>query len=259
MVVDVTCEGTNADLPRLLTLGILTTLNIQGLSLDLHPAMGTRLGSQCGLELINLHEENQFNELHRQRVICGWDSDPNILLRWKDRQASKRLFWIMYSDVDSQHSIHTGHISLDASSKLLEPEVLKDGEIELSINSFFILPDYRHLGLGKRAVYLVEQAALTEPYGDPRCRFITLTALSKKYIYDKAPEWRGVWEKLGMPIPSFSIEEWYENQGYVSWKVEPLYEESTVDGQVIKLWEAFMKKDVRSGANDSSRVSLNGG
>ncbi|CAI7634712.1 unnamed protein product [Penicillium bialowiezense] len=205
MVVDVTCEGTNADLPRLLTLGILTTLNIQGLSLDLDPAMGTRLGSQCGLELINLDEENQFNELHRQRVICGWDSDPNILLRWKDRQASKRLFWIIYSDVDSQHSVHTGHISLDASSKLLEPEALKDGEIELSINSFFILPDYRQLGLGKRAVHLVEQAALSEPYGDPRCRFITLTALSKRYIYDMAPEWGESGRSSGCRSPRLAL------------------------------------------------------
>lgn len=222
--------------------------------------MRSESDSQCRLKLINLHDKKQFNELHRQRVICGWDSDPEILHGWRDREVSKRLFWITYSDSDSQKYIQAGHVSLDASSNLLEPGVLKDDEVELSINSFFILPEYRHLGLGKRAVHLVEQASLTEPYGDPRCRFITLVALSKKYIYDEAPEWRGIWERCGVSVPLFSIEEWYEKLGYGSWKMETVYEATTVDGEVIKLWEAFMKKDMRSDCiTGSTQERLEGG
>jgi hypothetical protein len=71
---------------------------------------------------------------------------------------------------------------------------------------------------------------------------ITLTTLSTRHIYDDGPECRGVWEKLGKSPPSFSIKEWYEKLGYVSWKEEPLYEDIALDGQVVKLWEAFMRR-----------------
>jgi hypothetical protein len=93
---------------------------------------------------------------------------------------------------------------------------------------------------------LVEEMAVVEPYGSPRCRFITLNAQSKRYLYDEGPEWRGLWARLGMTPPAFSIQEWYESLGYVSWKEEPLYEERTLDGEVVKLWEAYMRKEVQS-------------
>lgn len=91
---------------------------------------------------------------------------------------------------------------------------------------------------------LVEELAVTEPYGSPRCRFVTLTGLSKRYVYDEGPEWRGMWARIGMTPPSFSVQEWYEQLGYVSWKSEPLYEEKALNGEVIKLWEAFMRKEM---------------
>ncbi|KAE8155338.1 hypothetical protein BDV25DRAFT_146502 [Aspergillus avenaceus] len=115
----------------------------------------------------------------------------------------------------------------------------------MTIHSFFILPDYRAYGLGRHAMRLAEALAVEEPYGSPNCRAIALTGLSKRYIYDDAPEWRGIWPRLGMEVPSFSIQEWYEKLGYVSWKEEPLYEETALDGEVIPLVEAFMKKRVQ--------------
>jgi GNAT superfamily N-acetyltransferase len=194
---------------------------------------------------MDLYDESQYQELQRQRVMCGWDSDSQTLQKWKDKQELKKLFWITILDTNTQETaIRTGHISLDACSGLLEADIGKENEIELSISSFFILPEYRKLHLGKRAVNLLETLAVTKPFGDPRCRYITLTALSKRYVYDEAPEWRGMWQRLGMSIPLFSIQEWYESLGYVSWKVEPLYEEKALDGKVIVLWEAFMKKDL---------------
>ncbi|KAJ5256768.1 hypothetical protein N7478_012872 [Penicillium angulare] len=209
---------------------------------------------QCHLEPVDLNDASQFNEIRDQRIICGWESDIQTLRGWQDKADLKRLFWIIIPD-NSTHAektfIHAGHISLDASSNLLDESGISSGETELSINSVFIMPDYRSLGLGKRAVKLVETMAVTEPYGDSNCRCLTLTALSKRYFYDDAPEWSGLWEKIGMERPSFSIQEWYEKLGYVSWKVEPLYEEKTLDGETVMIWEAFMKKDLR---RDSMRV-----
>jgi GNAT superfamily N-acetyltransferase len=175
-------------------------------------------------------------------VICGWHSDPQTLQKWKDQKELKKLFWITIPDKEA--TIRAGHISLDAFPGLLEPGMAKENEIELSISSFFILPKYRKLHLGKHAVNQLEGLARQKPFGDPRCRYITLTALSKRYVYDEAPEWRGMWQRLGMHLPSFSIQEWYEKLGYVSWKVEPLYEEKALDGETIVLWEAFMRKDL---------------
>jgi GNAT superfamily N-acetyltransferase len=210
--------------------------------------MGIQLpSSKCYLVPIDLHNESQFNEIRRQRIICGWDSVLQTLQDWKGKENIKRLFWITIPQPSAgNETIRAGHISLDASSGLLEPDIAPENRTELSISSFFILPEYRSLGLGKRAVKLVENVATTERFGNPRCRFITLTALSKRYVYDEAPEWRGVWAKLGLSPPSFSIQKWYEGLGYVAWKEEPITEEKGIDGQVILLWEAFMRKDLQS-------------
>jgi GNAT superfamily N-acetyltransferase len=203
--------------------------------------------SKCHLEPIDLHDENQFNELRRQRIICGWDFDLHILQKWKEESLTKNLFWIVIAHSSTKNeTIRTGHISLDSSSGLLEPDIAPENRTELSISSFFILPEYRSLGLGKQAVGLVEKMATAEQFGNPRCRFITLTALSKRYVYNEAPDWRGVWAKLGLPPPSFSIQKWYEGLGYVAWKEEPITEAKGIDGQVVLLWEAFMKKDLQS-------------
>ncbi|KAJ5082195.1 hypothetical protein N7532_011238 [Penicillium argentinense] len=196
--------------------------------------------SKCYLSPINLDDADEFTELRRQRLICGWESDHQTLESWKSKRDLKKLFWITVPDLGP--GLRAGHISLDKSSALLEPGFLRKNEIELSLSSFFILPEYRALRLGKHAVMLLEKLATTEPYGSPCCRYLTLTALSKKYFYDE--EWRGMWDRVGMQMPSFSIQEWYERLGYVSWKEEPLYEERTMDGEKIVLWEAFMKKDL---------------
>ncbi|RHZ63415.1 uncharacterized protein CDV56_102387 [Aspergillus thermomutatus] len=214
------------------------------------------LPTKCLLEPVNFHDADQFAELHRQRTICGWDSDPQTLTKWKGKQQEnlKALFWVTIPNPstgdenknDNAIAIRAGHIALDAYCDPPELDLARADKSVLAISSFFILPEYRSYGLGRRAMRLVEEMAIAEPYGSPRCRFIALTALSKRYVYDEGPEWRGLWGRLGMSPPSFSIQEWYESLGYVSWKEEPLYEERTLDGEVVKLWEAFMRKEVQS-------------
>jgi hypothetical protein len=199
---------------------------------------------QCHLEPIDLNEETQFSELQRQRTICGWNYEQQTLQSWKGNTNFKKLFWITTPDPDNEtKSIRAGHISLDLSSGILEPGLLQGDEIDLSLSTFFILPEHRALKLGKKAVQLLENLAVTEPYGDPRCRYITLCALSKRYIYDE--RWRGLWSKVGMAQPPFSIQEWYENLGYTTWKEVPLTEATSLDGETFQVWEALMRKDLR--------------
>ncbi|KFY18307.1 hypothetical protein V491_04798 [Pseudogymnoascus sp. VKM F-3775] len=210
----------------------------------------TSLTSPCRLEPVNLHDTDQFAELQKQRVICGWSFEEKTLETWRDKQqvGVKSLFWITIPDSSTKdnHRIRAGHISLNTYCDPPELDLARADKSVLTISSFFLLPEYRAYGLGKRVMALVEEIAVIEPYGSPRCRFITLTALSNRHLYDDGPECRGVWEKLGIPPPSFSIKEWYEKLGYVSWKEEPLYDEIGLDGQVVWLWEAFMRKEVQS-------------
>ncbi|KAJ5115400.1 hypothetical protein NUU61_001159 [Penicillium alfredii] len=201
--------------------------------------------SQCHLDPVNFDDEEQFTELQRQRLACGWDHDSRILQKWKQKQQEnlKSLFWIAVPSTSTEKSntaIRAGHIALDAYCDPLDPDPAAQ-----TSPSFFILPEYRSHGLGRRAMQLVEGLAVREPYGSPRCRVVALTALSKRYLYDEGPEWRGLWARIGEAMPSFSIQEWYENLGYSSWKEEVLYEVTTLDGQVIRLWEAFMRKEVQ--------------
>lgn len=210
-----------------------------------------RIAPDCHLEPVDLQDPDQFTEIQRQRIICGWDHDAHTLQQWKEKQQEglKSLFWITVSTPgDGSHQIkRAGHIALDAYSDPPDPGLARADKSILTIHSFFLLPEYRAAGLGRRAMGLIEDLATTEPYGSRHCRFVTLCALSKRYVYDDRPEWRGVWERLGTSAPSFSIQEWYEKGGYETWKEEPLYEEKALDGEVIKLWEAFMRKRVEPG------------
>ncbi|GFF23429.1 hypothetical protein IFM61606_08829 [Aspergillus udagawae] len=210
------------------------------------------ISTKCLLEPANLQDAEQFAELQRQRIICGWLCDPQTLQKWKQKQQEnlKALFWITIPDPstgdDKGIRIRAGHIALDAYCDPPEPDLARADKSVQTISSFFVLPEYRSYGLGRRAMRLIEEMAVGEPYGSPRCRFVTLNALSKRYVYDEGPDWRGLFERLGMSPPSYSIQEWYESLGYVSWKEEPLYEVRTLDGEVVKLREAFMRKELQS-------------
>ncbi|EAW12195.1 uncharacterized protein ACLA_061570 [Aspergillus clavatus NRRL 1] len=200
----------------------------------------------CALEPIHLDNPNHFAKLQTQRQLCGWDHEITTLKKWatKQREGLKSLFWIAIPDpsiTNINSTIYVGHIALDAYADPPDPDLARADKSILTVHSFFIMPEYRALRLGRRAMALVEEMAVEEP----RCRLITLTALSKRYMYEEGPEGRGIWARIGMDQPAFSIQEWYEKGGYVAWKEGPLYEASTVDGGVVVLWEAFMRKEVR--------------
>ncbi|RAK76568.1 uncharacterized protein BO72DRAFT_448823 [Aspergillus fijiensis CBS 313.89] len=211
----------------------------------------------CTLEPINLADPTQHTELQRQRTLCGWDHQPTTLAQWHARQTEglKNFFWIVIPSPNPNPDVQTntiraGHISLDAYSNPPDPDLARSDRSILALQTFFVLPEYRSAGVGRHAVKLIEEQAAREP----ACQLIALTALSKKYRYQEGREWRGIWERMGQPVPPFSIQEWYEKAGYVGWKEEPRYEERSLDGEVIWLWEVFMRKEVRRGAPLSGKV-----
>lgn len=206
------------------------------------------LASQCRLEPIKLQDADQFEEMRQQRIACGWFYDTPTIQEWREKQEEnlKSLFWITVPNVSDgmNMSVHVGHVALNAYGDPPKVGLGRADKSVLSISSLFILPEYSAQGLGRRVMELLEEVAAVEPYGSPHCRFLALTALSKRHLYDEGPQWRGIWERLGSSPPRFCVQEWYERLGYVGWKEEWLYEEQTPDGEVVKLMEVFMRKEL---------------
>ncbi|KAH8428466.1 GNAT family N-acetyltransferase [Aspergillus melleus] len=207
---------------------------------------------------INLHDRNQFAELLAQRIQCGWDNDPAHLLHWRSKidQRLKSLFWITItlpqdgisdsgsSDSDSEQAIRAGHISLDSYSDLNDPLLANSDRSALIVQNLFIKPEYQRLGLGHKAMDLLEALAPTEPYGSPNCKYITLSTLSKRHFKEKDPLWDAAREILPPGYLDFCVPEWYERRGYVLWKSMWRKYEPAGEKRDLKLMVDLMRKGV---------------
>ncbi|KAL1961490.1 hypothetical protein VTN77DRAFT_1669 [Rasamsonia byssochlamydoides] len=191
-----------------------------------HSPMATQA---CTLTPINLDNPSEYTELRHQRIICGWDFSDDKLRKWPSSSTATEL-------------VRAGHISLDSYCDPPDPELATSDKTIMTIQTFFILPEYRGTGLGRQAMDLVESMATKEPFGSPQCNFITVNTLSKRYLRDEWPEWRGIWKDLTREPPAFSNQEWYERRGYVQWKEEPRYHERTRDGREVVLVASFLRK-----------------
>ncbi|EAW10394.1 GNAT family N-acetyltransferase [Aspergillus clavatus NRRL 1] len=206
--------------------------------------------TRCTLIPINLHNPDEYAELKAQRVQCGWDSTDTALLKWRAKQDEnlKSFFWITVpSESAPSKAIRVGHISLDAYSDPPDLGLASPDKSTLTIQNFFIRPEHRGSGLGNHVLALAEGMATQEPWGSPRCRFVTINTLSKRYFYAEGPEGKGMWARLGGPAPKICNAEWYERRGYVWWKSEPRYQERTSEGEEVRLWADFMRKAVMDG------------
>lgn len=185
------------------------------------------------LNPINLHTPTDFAELHRQRLLCGWHHTEADLLTWRNMSdaGTKSLFWITHSSSPSP----VGHISLDSVANPPDPCLARPDKSLLTICTFFILPEFRRLGLGRRAVEAVEGLARREE----ACRAIALTALSKRYLEEPGAE---VFRRMGKEVGV--TEGWYERLGYWTFKEEAITPERLLDGTEIMLVEAFMRKEL---------------
>jgi GNAT superfamily N-acetyltransferase len=205
------------------------------------------------LEPLNLHDTAEFNELLRQRVICGWDFSPSNLEAWRAAADAQTIaiFWVVPKSL-SQLSVpqrYAGHIMGQSKT---EPPADDNAGAEISVFhiwNLFILPEHRLGGVGKAAVQGLEAWAKMEQHVSPECKAMTLNALSRRYIEDDGEEWRGMYAKvcasleIELPAKGSSNEDWYARMGYVKWKEEPSYP-VTVDGRKIMLIAASLRKEL---------------
>lgn len=200
----------------------------------------------CTLIPINLHNPAEFAELKQQRRKCGWDYDDANLIAWRDKQDAnlKSFFWITVpsqsTDANAPRSIRAGHISLDSYANPPDPELATADRSNLTIQTFFIDPVHRG-GLGRKAMDIVEAMASEEPYGSPKCKYLTLNGLSRRYFYEETH----FWDKLDRVRPAVCAVEWYERRGYVYWKSEPRYHEPLLEGEDAIIWADFLRKPLR--------------
>lgn len=210
---------------------------------------------------INLHDPDQFAELLAQRIQCGWDNDPAHLLHWRDKidQNLKSLFWITVrasdpsipdrressdSDSDSNQALRAGHVSLDSYSDLNDPLLASADRSALIVQNLYVQPEYQRLGLGHKAMDLLEALARREPYGSPSCKYVTLSTLSKRHFKKQSPMWEAARAVLPPGYLDFCVPEWYEKRGYVVWKSVWRKYEPTGEKRELELMVDLMRKGV---------------
>ncbi|KAK4188934.1 hypothetical protein QBC35DRAFT_495143 [Podospora australis] len=205
------------------------------------------------LQPINLHNDDEFEELLRQRIICGWHKTQSDIEGWRAAvdDGTREIFWILHpSESLSHHSTVTkrcaGHISIVNGTSPPDQELARRDKSLLYLSSLFVLPEYQKAGLGRRAVQEVERLAKMEPYGSPACQAITIHTASRRYTEDDGEDWRGIYARMGAePRPrGSSAEDWYARMGYVKWKEQPQYPETLLDGTKIMMVSSFMRKEL---------------
>lgn len=224
---------------------------------------------------IDLHNQEQYDELLAQRNICGWNNTTAYLdaLRASKDAGERTPFWIRIPNTTpttspENHPHHltngtttpstpepppplqtAGHISLDhptphdATAGGYGPSVLNSHTMKISL--LFILPLYRRYGLSNTCLTLLETLATQLPYGNPQCESIVLDALSKRYVREEGPEGRGIWARLGLPERGegeLSTQEWFEGRGYRVYHGQPHYGNVDVGGREVWLEAVFMRK-----------------
>jgi predicted acetyltransferase len=192
------------------------------------------------LEPMNLHNPIEFNELLRQRILCGWDKTVSQLEAWREQADTYTIsmFWIVLNEIEKIEAPKrfVGHIGMTSKTDDKRKPVQH-------ICNLFILTEHRRGGLGQGAVRSLEAWAKV----DPECKAITLNALSKRYIEEdvERPFYARVCESLDIEMPKkgTSNENWYARLGYVKWKEERLYP-VVLDGERILLWAAWLRKEL---------------
>lgn len=202
------------------------------------------------LEPMNLHDQSQFDELLRQRIIAGWADTPEILSTWREDidKGAQFLFWIIPASLSSitTPERYAGHISMS-------PRTDDHGHPVRHILSLFVTPERRSGGLAKAAVQALEGWAKVEPYGTPDCRALTLNCIHHRYIDDdSSDEWRPfairTYARKGIPMPEkgTSVQAWYERMGFVKLGEQPSYPtgEFRDDGTEVLFISCDMRKEL---------------
>jgi GNAT superfamily N-acetyltransferase len=207
----------------------------------------TEAAQKSILEPMNLHNTTEFNELLRQRVICGWDYSPSSLEAWRAAADARTMsiFWVVPPSL-SQLPVpqrYIGHIMMQSKTEPPDDKPIRH------IFNLFILPEHRRGGLGRTAVQALEAWAKVESYGSPECKAMTLNSISRRYTEDDGEEGRGMYARvcsslgIEMPAKGASNEDWYARMGYVKLTEQPMYP-VVLDGREILLIAASLRKEL---------------
>lgn len=164
---------------------------------------------KCILEPINLYDQSQYDELLRQRILCGWCYDHDTLNFWRDLMDAKKkaLFWI---HPVSQPDLRIGHVSLDSEAEPPDLGIANPHDKSvLLIASFFILAEHRGGGIGRSVMETLEGLAKEEPYGSPNCKATSVVTLSRRYFENDEDRARyEAWDGRPAPPRGTSNEDW---------------------------------------------------
>lgn len=160
---------------------------------------------------------------------------------------------IIYGDDKEEKKMiyPVGHISLDYvdSPDHIEPDLevaTGDGEI-MEITTLFVLPQFNRLHLGTFAMDECERLARVPPFGSEKCRAVTVTTLSSRYLENgiEGPEGKGRWGSGGHgEMPKRDNAVWYRKRGYVGWKEVERYWHGGPDGVMVGWFGLCMRKEL---------------
>ncbi|KAH6693318.1 hypothetical protein DL95DRAFT_393397 [Leptodontidium sp. 2 PMI_412] len=212
------------------------------------------------------HIERMF----QQRIACGWKSD--LVQKWRglQREGKMAIQWVILSEEDpdkeiklaqhllkypnestpihdtaitlgaksreptSRSFIPVGHISLDSESS--NPDQADASQGMYCITTFYISRAIQSGGLGSAAMDRIESEAVNEPLN---AKILSLDTLANSSLENEA-----IWPKMGMDVPTFSNQDWYERRGYKPWKFVDGHIKQEVNGKIWPLDAVFMKKTV---------------
>jgi len=214
--------------------------------------------------------------LVQQRIACGWDYEA--VERWKAAQESGKsnLQWIVLDDSDPEKDAKSlkhaeaypqeqeplvdsaisfggksriipspqrtftpvGHISLGRVSTEYETSGFAKNEQGLYwISNFYVSRALQGCGLGRAAMDTVENLAISEPLC---AKTLALNAINKDDL-DREEKYKA----LGLTIPPFSNQEWYERRGYQVYNnVEKLFSKVDSTGKTWYWNVVFLKKEI---------------
>ncbi|KAL2061224.1 hypothetical protein VTL71DRAFT_7497 [Oculimacula yallundae] len=232
----------------------------------------SRVRAQAKVDLIAWDPDSpeHIDRLFQQRVACGWKSSE--VEKWRDLQKEGKMAiqWVVLSEDDpdkalklQQHitkypiestPIHdtaltlgakprhptsvaftpVGHISLDSESPNEDQADASRGLY--CITTFYISRAIQSGGLGSAAMDKVESEAVHEP--------LNAKVLSLDTLANSSHGRAEIWIEMGMEVPPFSNQDWYERRGYKPWKFVDGHIKQMINGKMWVLNAVFMKKTV---------------
>lgn len=184
---------------------------------------------------MNLDSPMEVQDLLHQRRICGWSYQQSDIDHWRSLTivGTKMLYWIV---LPTRSNVRAGHISLASESTPANPKLARLDRSLLTISTFFVLPEYRTLGLGGRAISRLEDEARAEG-----CEALVIDTMRKE---EDTEAWRASFTEKGLD-PIKSVQTFYEKRGYVKFWEEARYGDSIPEMGWLNIKAAFLRKELR--------------